>query len=492
MSIRVGKILSSAASLLVSLTLAACGTEPASGPVPWNKVSKSEVFPDLAWKFDDGLENQQISRFSPPTVVDGTAYFVVEPDHRDWNRSASDSVPNPFLVAVDDATGTIRWRTELIGIGLVGSAPIVQHGVVLVSTLGNMDPNHDVLAFDAQTGSALWKLENTFPAARGGNDEAFCTLQLKNNSAGETLQELDYLCVNWRSGAVVSELKLVETNGWWVASSGVAADQGGLYVFDGTTLTGYELSGGARKFQTLLPDGAYQLAAANGLVYANDDFVTAFDAETGEKRWRLAQKVGRAQVMLAPGDNTLFVIPEAKLSPALLAIDGQTGAVQWSLDTGADLGYAHSPQIIGETIYLAFGDSVQLQDEFLPAYGKQGVQVLYAVNRKSGQVRWRYEQPDFKTELKNTSRITLPIAELNGIVYLTAWLSCGGGGYACLYSSTLFRLEAASGKVLSTTTLLLTKGSDSYSHIGDLLTGAYAVNGRLYLPTGANRVFVLK
>ena len=478
--------------MLSLLTLSACVFNSAPGKKAWNQVSRTEVFADLSWNFEDGLENHQISRFSPPTVVDGLVFMTVDPDHREWDHSGS--TPRPYLIAIEEATGKIRWKTEMDGIGLIDSPPSVHDGVVLARTLGNMDPNHDVHAFDASTGTVLWTLENTFPAARTWIGGEFCTLILKDNQAGETLQELDDLCVNERSGAVISKYMLVGQNGWWAAASGVTADAdtGVLYLFQDARLTALDLSRGAQKFQSSLPGGAYALAARDGMVFVNDDFVTAFDGQTGQERWRLSRQVGRAQIMLPSGDNKLLIVPDPKLPPALLALDDRTGAIQWSFEPGAEKGQAYPPQVIGETVYIAFGDGTALQSKYLPDFGNQGARYLFALDRPSGKVKWQYEQPDFSQDQYNQSRITLPVAELNGVVYATAWLSSGGDNYSSVHASTLFRLNAASGKVLSTTTLMLTSGGGSYSPIGNLLTGAYAVNGRVYLPTGANHVYALK
>ena len=478
------------ASLLAILTLNACGANSASTSQPWNNVSKSEAFPDLAWKFDDGLESRQITRFSPPALENGLLYFVADPDHRVWDQSGS--TPKPYIIALEEATGKLKWKTVMDGIGLIDAAPILQNGVVLARTLGNMDPNHDVLAYDAQTGAALWKLQNTFPAARAWTKDAFCSLTLKDNAAGESLQQLDYVCLDWRSGGLVSDFMVTDKDGWAVGAAGVAADGNELFMLHDFQLTAFDLPGGARRFQAPAPDGAYSITAANGLVYANDDYVTAYAAQTGEKRWRLAQKVGRAEIMQVSDDNTLFISPEASLPPALLAVDGKTGAVKWSLKPDTDPGRPYPPQISGATVFVAVGDGPQVQSKYLPGFGNQGAKVLYALDRQSGALKWRYEQPDFKTDLYNTSRMTLPVAELNGVVYVTAWLSIGGDDYSSLHSSTLFRLDAATGKLLSTTTLMLANGSGSYSHIGDLLTGANTLNGRVYLPTGANSIYTLK
>ena len=484
MLLRFHSTLTRTASLLAALVLVACVANPAPAQLQWNNVTKSETFPDLAWKFDDGLQAKQISRFSPPALDGGLVYLVADPDHRVWEQSGS--TPGPYVVAVDEATGQAKWKTEMDGIGLVDAAPIVQNGVVLARTLGNMDPNDNILAFDAQTGAALWKLENTFPAARTWKKDAFCTLVLKDNKAGASLQELDDVCVDWRSGAVVSQFTITEKDGWSVGAAGVAANGNSLFMLHDFRLSGFKLPSGTPLFQAPAPDGAYKIAAAGGLVYANDDYVSAYDAQTGAKSWRLSQKVGNAEFMLTADDNTLYISPETSLPPELLAVDGKTGALKWSLLPGAEVGRPYPPQISGNLVYAAFGDGAQLQSKYLPADGQQGAKFLYALDRQSGAVKWRYEQPDFKTELYNTSRITLPVAELNGSLYVTTWLSLGNVDYSSLHSSTLFRLDAATGKVISTTTLMLKQVSGSYSHIGDLLTGAYALNNRVYLPTGAN------
>ena len=478
------------ASLLAVLALGACSANPAAGPAQWNTVSKSETFPDLVWKFDDGLEAKQISRFSPPALDGGVIYFEVDPDDRVWDQSGP--TPRPFMLALDEASGQVKWKTELDGIGLIDAAPIVRNGVVLGRTLGNMDPNDNVFALDAATGAALWKLENTFPAARSSNADAFCTLILKDNQAGASMQELDHLCVNWRSGAPLAQFMVADQDGWSVGAAGVAADSSSLFSLHNFQLAGFKLPGGAPLFKVPAPDGSYQLAAANGLVYANDDYVSAYDAQTGAKRWKLSQKVGRAEIMLAADDGSLYLSPEASLPAGLLAVDGQTGALKWSLAPDADAGRPYPPQISGSTIYAAFGDGAGQQSKYMPAYGLQGAKFLYALDRQTGQTKWRYEQPDFKADMYNTSRMTLPVAEQNGVIYVTAWLSLGGADYSSLHSSTLFRLDAATGKTISTTTLMLAPVSGSYSHIGDLLTGVYALNGRIYLPTGANSIYVLK
>jgi outer membrane protein assembly factor BamB len=229
------------------------------------------------------------------------------------------------------------------------------------------------------------------------------------------------------------------------------------------------------------------------MVYVNDDYLTAYDAQTGALRWRLTQQVGRARQLLAPKDGVLFVVPDATLPSALLAIDDRTGTIKWSFEPTADQNQPYPLQVIGDTVYVPYGDGAQFQSEYLPSYGNQGVSRLYALDRATGAVKWHYDQPDFAQNYYSTSRITLPIAEWNGVVYVTAWLSSGPSqSYSDLRSSTLFRLNAATGAVLSTTTLMVTHGGGDYAHVGELLTGASVANGRVYLPTGANQVYALQ
>jgi outer membrane protein assembly factor BamB len=125
--------------------------------------------------------------------------------------------------------------------------------------------------------------------------------------------------------------------------------------------------------------------------------VVAFDAETGEERWRHVAPgysrdtgwptgIGAAVGTPAVGDGHLFVTSEAGTSDAeyggLHALDSETGAISWAKTEESDDGegdehrWYGTPILSGGTLYVARGG------------GPEATTVVAALDPETGELQW--------------------------------------------------------------------------------------------------------
>ncbi len=404
----------------LAMLLSACGAK------------ESDPFTNLLWTYD---AHDWGIFWSVPTVANGVVYLA---------GHISTEGHQARLVALDEATGGLKW--SYFNNDLWQMRPLVRGGLVFTSDFHLYSGN--MLAIDTATGQLRWMLPKLLrPVITPADTDT--ALSLVVNADG------DLLAVELSRGEVVSRLPL-RKDGSFAVGDGLA------YVVDPRgQLLALDVFTGERKWQ-IATEPLWNVArpvVANGLVYVHTRLLSAFDAQSGEKRWTYARETAATVEPFVMSDGTLLVWDKEDEN-VVRALDGKSGAELWSSAslTGFGLSYAFPPLEAQDTLYFVKDND------------------LYALDVKSGQIKWRYHLPrhpgpDLIAQLHSSP------AELNGVIYIDSGLNKGDE----TISTTLHKLDAATGRLLSQTQRYFP---------GDLLLGTKAIGGRVY-QNSRGKVYVL-
>lgn len=175
-----------------------------------------------------------------------------------------------------------------------------------------------------------------------------------------------------------------------------------LYLVSGHAIDAVDLQKRTSRWHLELYDelnqqeGLTPPRVANGMVYVGADVgvVFAFDAETGEQRWRhdlegiseekldavrnagdtivKARRQGRPYAPIAATENRVYV---ASWDFSLYALDAQTGKRQWEFSLGSDhLDMMHAPVIKDGKVYTQTENAI-----------------LYVLDAETGEQLWTYD-----------------------------------------------------------------------------------------------------
>jgi outer membrane protein assembly factor BamB len=241
------------------------------------------------------------------------------------------------LVALDSASGRVRWRAAA---GVVESSPLVVGRTVYV---GSWD--HHVYALDARTGHVRWRFR-TGDRVKAGPAWAHRTIYVGSYDGR-------MYALAARTGA----LRWSSEGGRFYATPAVAYGKVYAGATDGV-IYAYDADGGRLAWST--PTGSFVYAAAavwRGTVYVGsyDHSFYALDAETGARRWSrdVGHPISGAPTVL---DGLVYFStcgscsqyesdPEARHS---YAVDARTGRFVWSFPDGE-----YSPVVSdGRRVYL--------------------------------------------------------------------------------------------------------------------------------------------
>jgi outer membrane protein assembly factor BamB len=299
-------------------------------------------------------------------AVDGaTCYAVPAPDGPAWRRqvdelAASDIVHNPALgcgglyvptgsgvVALDPATGDIRWRTASVvaavrsdvrlgsawyGEPTAWGASLVAEGALYVaSQVGHGHTRRTgITALDARTGDERWTVtlpEGSYttvsygegPIVAGGNAAEGKVAAISSAGGVEWERSL--------SKRVVAAPAVSDGAVYVVSQNGEASR---LAVTDGTERwrTAEQPLGDEVAAELDWGAGGFPPSVRDGRVFVtNDEGMTVLDGEIGEQRWTMDGGVLAGQPVV--GSERVLV---ADREAGLRALDIRTGEPVWTVD----------------------------------------------------------------------------------------------------------------------------------------------------------------
>ena len=330
--------------------------------------------------------NYALSFSHPPTLTaDGaTVYAPAMSRADDW---ATEQIAALYALSARD--GSIGWKAPLPGWPSPSALLVVAGDVVLQATDNVRDNNRvpgvALTAFDARTGAQRWSFTARIwisqPLIRDGvaylivDVGKVVALRLSDG------QPLWRTAPNTAGGATLTSLALDPESG---ALYGVEFGNHGalaeLCPSDGRVLWRVPFS----------DDAAGPPIAAGGRIFIHTDYGTlaAFDAQTGEQRWRFVAPPGR-NTSLAISDGAIYLGAE---DGALYGVDAASGAQRWRFDAtgwraaaGVPEGYfkgVDSPVVVEGTVFFAstaWSGSTR---------GTPGA--AYAVDSRTGTERWHF------------------------------------------------------------------------------------------------------
>ena len=292
-----------------------------------------------------------------PAAGKGLLYVAVMlplPCPRGGNRLAR----RGFVVALNPATGKVRWRFDA---GVVESSPLLVGNHLYV---GSWD--HHVYALDARTGKVRWSYD--------------------------TGEEIDTSAA-YAYGTIY-----------------IATNEGHVYAL--TAFTGklrWRASSfsrfGRREYFYATPTVAY------GRVYAGntDGTVYAYGAKSGRLLW--AQSAG-SYVYSAPAvwRRTVYV---GSYDGKMYALDAATGDVRWTYEAGAAIHGA--PTVMGGLVYFAQCDICASSQA--TRYVKDGPRAVHAVSARTGKLVWKKPNVGLYSALVADSERVYVVGSTNVVAY---------------------------------------------------------------------------
>ncbi len=273
-----------------------------------------------------------------PAVGDGTVY----------SRDGYD------LVAIDEESGTERWRFEGDSEPLLD--PVFADGTVFVAS-------GPVYALDGQTGTVQWKRSfddryEDLTVSEDGTVYVATYEQLFALDADTGKQE-------WVApGGQCSALRSTRTNLVVTDDDIFYAAEDHLYAIDrsdGTirwSVYNKDMETGSVHAGLTVADGTIYVGV-NDTHYDGPNNVLAFDAEDGSKQWGAQATDMPVKGITAHGD-TLYVTFENGGTPLLIGLSAADGTVRWRFEGNDDGGKdgigsapVTAPVVMDDTVYFA-------------------------------------------------------------------------------------------------------------------------------------------
>jgi outer membrane protein assembly factor BamB len=391
---RLRLLLTAAIALLVSVLLASCGSatspanrplEPAAtaGPAVQENVylGKSQVVYKLDGRNGGVIWKQALTRSAPLDpraashfglhVVDGVLYAFLDHDVYAFTASSGHALWHRHIVAVGSlTTEDLRIYDEIIDNGVI----YLEHA------------NGSISAWSARDGTELWHdyriQANFFVVAHG----AVYARVYSEADQHNTLYAFDGATGHPRWHFPEPEYS---AGGTVIAADGVVYDAGGsLYALN-------EQSGQLLWRQGLPYEDQFFVSpqVSNGVLYAStagifpavgggpqpdesDYFhVYAFHARTGRQLWRSGPGYRQVEGIALTGQAIIAIRNSADQTDTLSAFDAQHGDTRWNISV-ADLcaaGVCDTPWIdlAGTTLYVVDGEGSQQVEAFDVNTGKR-------------------------------------------------------------------------------------------------------------------------
>ena len=221
--------------------------------------------------------------------------------------------PAGFAYALDPATGSAIWTTELASDNnSVVYSPVVDRGLVVVTLRHFTNPTTGgVVALEAATGAVRWR--RAFPTTGPGRG---------SGSYGRA--------------------------GFWHELVIAPADDGTIYAMDRNDGTIVWVS--PRPSDEGGFDDQRPVMVVGDMVVVGSDrpVITGLDASTGAERWRLASSAGSVSYEMGTDGSRAYIV-DAGLY--LSAIDPMVGRVLWNIGSQAG-DFSPYPIIDGDRVYV--------------------------------------------------------------------------------------------------------------------------------------------
>ncbi|WP_049924111.1 outer membrane protein assembly factor BamB family protein [Halopiger djelfimassiliensis] len=285
---------------------------------------------EAAWTFREG-EDDSYYEIGSPAVVDGTVY-VAE------GRSVGNDGAETTVYALDGATGEIEWEWTYPGTNSFGGT-VVADGTVVQGV------GPSVVALEADTGTERWRVD------RDLNDEV--TVADGTVYAIETTYSgpPTLVAIDLESGHERWTAALADDGTYWPTLPAVAD---GMVYQGGSELVALSAADGERQWSrdverpvtgppTVVDDALY--------VPVGDGTVAAFDRD-GTPRWSQAVESAGQGSGLEPvtspavDDGTLYVTNAWQLT----AFEAETGEKRWTTETGSN-----DPPVVADGVVYAGG-----------------------------------------------------------------------------------------------------------------------------------------
>jgi len=257
------------------------------------------------------------------------------------------------MYALDPATGEVRWTTEIVAEGTVGTAPTVVDGTAYVSDGGYLE--NRIHAIDVTTGEILWNREY-------GN---------RRTATPNEYEDTLYF------GNFEQELYAVETDGGteqWTRERLVrltpmpAVDNRGVYVSFYDPL----YPGGVLAFDRLTGAPLWQFREAPVRTGTpRDDTAKRPTGSSTDSVARFGQETPQFQPAVALDEDTVYF---ASTTGTLFAVDKAEGTERWAIETGSAI--FDSPVVTPERVYFA---------------DREGT--VFGVDTEAGTINWERREP---------------------------------------------------------------------------------------------------
>lgn len=410
---------------LVLLGLTACGGK-----------GEAATFPNLLWTYD--VQDADV-QFSTPTIADGVVYIAGQ---------AATEGHSGHLVALDEATGAVQW--DLANENLTLLSPLVSGKRVLA--VERSGGKRTLFAVDAATGQTQWR----GPGIRG--------IPVATTDLVWLIKADDHLAALALTDGQERFQRPISSR---TSESLVLAD-GIIYLGDPDgTLSALNATDGSLLWQAATESRGYYNAAivANGLVYL-DAPLTAFDAKTGEVRWR-ATRTTDGYTPFVFGD-ALYVLgyPDTE---TLYALDAITGREKWSFTIPGVVTFRGTAWLTADqTTLFALGEND-----------------IYALDMATGAVKWQYILPRYPQEDCLIEFLDGPVL-VDGVIFANTGSDKLSEACRDNEFTSQVRIDAATGTLLGET-----KAEETLFSHPEILFGLTASKGQLY-QTAAGKLYVMK
>lgn len=305
-----------------------------------------------AWTFGEDVDSsmrQYNFGYRYPIVADGIVYTLSE--RRQDREEGDGTYVTQVLHALDEADGTELWNADL-KVAVRGTVEGDQYvgkfgfdGIAVADNVVYLSRWGRTTTFDAETGERGWTVEHGGGQLAVTDESLVVTHQIGDNNLTTPAQGYRVLTMSREDGSI--RWKRDYTGGGSFADGSVNLY---LAVANGSVYAAYESFNDTQYVHSLsLNDGTEEwksgrkqlgslIATENVLYIERSEEIAALDTESGKTRWKTDSSLrpaGQEFVFGAAGDGSAYVTVGTTddNQGRLLALDADTGGVEWEVET---------------------------------------------------------------------------------------------------------------------------------------------------------------